>query len=369
MRSRCALTSALVAAAAVFVPFPSHAQAAPGIVITTVPRLAHVHFRIDGKPFHSDASGLARETVSGSGEHVLEIRSPARARSKRRVRFVAWSDGSKRATRSIAVDGTTRIAVGVDVDYIVAEQWRDARGDRVDARLLDSLTFVDEEGKTQTVAAESPGLAGPTALIWQRRPAGTRWLLGTDVEYTADGLESHDVGYEIASARTGFGDIGARAAPFYPARSDTWPISLSAYIGKINAKGLIAGTPSDVVVTVSGEGDEIGVPDGETLLLGAGDYVAKTNSGGLSPGSSFSLPGPATIGVTVIGWLDVVTLLSLAVIVAGIVVASRRRRPAERAPLPSPIAVSHKAPPSPLDRISSAPHGVAPPPTQFAPPP
>ena len=87
------------------------------------------------------------------------------------------------------------------------------------------------------------------------------------------------------------------------------------------------GGPSDAAITVAGEGDEITAADGETVLLGPGDYMAKANAGGVARGNSFSLPGSPFVGVTVIGWLDVlILLLLLGGIVAAALLAGRRLR-------------------------------------------
>jgi hypothetical protein len=311
---------------------PARAQetSATSLTVRTVPPIEDILFVVDEVAFRSDNQGVARATVPAPGTYSLRVRSPALFGPQRRIEFVTWSDGVEQRSRDITMAGPVELSAGFDVAYVVREELWDSGGRRVAADLVDSLTVIDDSGARRTYPARTSGLQGPTALLWQRHPAGTRWLIGRRLVASPAGMASEEVSYRVDHATVNGRRIDATSEPFYPDGRSPWAVTLSGFEVSIAARPLVFGEPPRARLWLAH-------PDGTRQRLGAGERTVFLKPGrylaSATPalGARFSLPGPDRVEVAVIGLTDMVAIAALAALLVGAAAWWRARR---RAPLP-----------------------------------
>jgi hypothetical protein len=319
---------------------PARAQETPGTSLTvrTVPPIEGILFVVNEVPFRSDNQGVARATVPAPGTYSLRVRSPALFGPQRRIEFVTWSDGVEQRSRDITVAGPVELSAGFDVAYVVREELWDSGGRRVAADLVDSLTVIDDSGARRTYPARTSGLQGPTALLWQRHPAGTRWLIGRRLVASPAGLASEEVSYRVDHATVNGRRIDAASEPFYPGGRKPWAVTLSGFEVSIAARPLLFGEPPRARLWLAhpdGTRQRLGAGE-RTVLLKPGRYLASALP---ALGARFSLPGPDRVEVAVIGLPDMVAIGAMAALLVGAAAWWRARR---RAALPG----ERRAPPA-----------------------
>jgi hypothetical protein len=324
-------------------PGASNAQEAGDLVLTVraVPGVEGIRFWVGDTAYRTDEHGIATTTVPGPGTYPLRVASHALVGRGQRVEFVAWSDGAEAREREVTLTNPVELAAGFDVDYVVREQLHDADGDPIESRALDSITLAGDR-ETIKAPARTNGLQGPTALLWQRHPAGTRWLVGKRVELTDVGLVTRDVAYKFLRATAGEDHFEGASDPFYPARSSEWRITLQAYSVDIAAQPLLLGAGPETRISLIYPGGRRRVVDPSaepTLLLEGGRYQARAAAGGVPLASAFALPGTERVAARVVGIWDVLVLL-LGVAAAGgtaaLVWRARPSRPVAAASGPVP---------------------------------
>jgi hypothetical protein len=355
---RLATVVVLACSFLLILPAFAGAQEATGIPVTvrTVPALEGVRFVVGDTEFTSDESGIARTAVPAAGTYSLRVDSPALLGDGRRAELFRWSDGVEGRRREVNIPRATALSAGFDVAYIVREEWRDANGNDVSVGLLDSFTVTDDRGSTHTLPARTHGLRGPTALVWQRHPAGTRWLVGSRIESSPTGMTSRAVAYRIQHVSVEGLRIDASAAPFSPARADEWSIHLSAHEVTLASRGLLFGAPPGARLSVTdthGRRRSLGGPGEKTILLPPGRYSAHTDATGVSLDSNFELPGPARVDVTVVGAADVgVVALALGLGIGAVALRRFRSRVRSRAEaVPNGAAPQHSVTSRTKDRV------------------
>jgi hypothetical protein len=243
-RSRVLRTWGLVATLALLlVPVaPAGAQAAATVSISTVPRLEGIAFSIGGRRAVTGADGTVEITLPQAGVYELESNSRQTLEQDVRVAFAAWSDGEEETSRSLEVTDTTVIDAGFDVDYLVHENYVDTRGRAIPTDQLRSVTVTDGSGGRTTWAAPSPGVAGPTAVVWERHPPGTRWVRATEVSLTDAGLVSRDESYELQALDVGGESLPASSRPLPLEPGADWTLAPAARPWWSGAWGLTAAT-------------------------------------------------------------------------------------------------------------------------------
>ena len=199
------------------------------LVVETVPAIKGIHLRLDGKTFVTDESGVAAMTTETTKQYgTLKVDERSLVGDSQRVAFVAWSDGATTAERAVEFPDPAPLQVGFNVDYLVREEFRASNGDTIDARRVDSFTIVDDTNDSTTFEGSSSGLAGPTALPWERFPPGTRWLRGVRVVHQNGVLQADDVSYEVRSVVIEGERSTVSSQPFVPSAGATWPIAVGA---------------------------------------------------------------------------------------------------------------------------------------------
>ena len=222
--------------------------------IETVPALRGIPFRVDGRPFVTDGQGVAHVTLPQAGVYELTSPNHMLLGDERRIELAGWSDGGFGARRELDTRVTTRLQVGFHVDYLVEEIYRDEEGRILSPDDIDSVTVVDDEGLSRTHPGASAGLAGPTALLWQRFPPGFRWLRALRTAAGDQGLRAEKVSYEVRSITVEGRRSEASSSPFTPSAGGSWliqaPDASRSYtlIGVAGAALLLAGAYSTLIV-------------------------------------------------------------------------------------------------------------------------
>jgi hypothetical protein len=232
LRSRALLAWGLVAALALLLvpaaPAGAAGQAAATVSISTVPRLEGVAFSIGGRRAVTGADGKVEITLPQTGVYELESSVRQTLEPDVRIAFAGWSDGEEENSRSLEVTDAVVIDAGYDVDYLIHENYVDARGRAIPADDLRSVTVTAGSGRRYTWAAPSPGVAGPTAVVWERHPPGTRWVRATEVSPTDDGLVSRDQSYELQALNVGGESLPASTQPLPLQPGAEWTLAPAA---------------------------------------------------------------------------------------------------------------------------------------------
>jgi hypothetical protein len=178
-------------------PAGARSQAATSVTISTVPELEGIVFYIGDQRVVTGEDGTAKTTLPVAGVYELETSERRKLGTEVRIAFGGWSDGGEEPRRSIDVGGPTAIEAGYDVDYLIEESYVDASGSAIASDRLSSVTVSDDAGESHSWPAPSPGVAGPTAVVWERHPPGTQWLRATDVSLSDGNLSAKEMSYEL----------------------------------------------------------------------------------------------------------------------------------------------------------------------------
>ncbi|MGI8519892.1 MAG: hypothetical protein ACR2MC_04700 [Actinomycetota bacterium] len=215
----------------------------PTLVVETVPAIEGIRFRLGDETFVTDNSGVVRITPKAPSASRLSVDEHSLIGDSQRVEFFAWSDGVVTADHAVDFREPSWVQVGFDIDYLVKERFRSSNGDILDSKNIDSFTIVDDASDSTTFHGSSSGLAGPTALSWQRFPPGTRWLRGVRTLREGGALKAETVSYSVRSVTVEGKRATVSSDPFVPSVDAEWTITVDASknpIGQIAAVVLVA---------------------------------------------------------------------------------------------------------------------------------
>jgi hypothetical protein len=207
-----------------FAPDMAHAKVS-GLIVETVPAIEGIHIRVGDDRFVTDENGRVK-IPRVAPKATVRVDEDSLVGDSQRVRFVAWSDGILDAERTVNLGESPRLQVGFRVDFLVKERFRTSEGEVLDAQTIDSFTIVDDTNTSTTFRGPSKGLAGPTALLWERFPAGTRWLPGIRIVRGDDALETENVSYTVASVTVEGESVPVSPDRFAPAVDTNWMITV-----------------------------------------------------------------------------------------------------------------------------------------------
>lgn len=332
----------LVAALPLFVALGSSAvaQEATGIPVTlrVVPGVEDVVFSLGDQKLRTDADGIAFGSVSVPGTYALRVKSHHIVQSGQRIDLAAWSDGEVGREREVTISAALDLSAGFDTSYLVRQDFVDADGQRVAAQDIESITVTDDAGEALTLPGSTNGLSGPTAPVWQRYPAGSRWLPGARIRLSDAGLTEESITYEPDHVVTGGKEVPVSSEPFDPSSTEVWSIRVAGYQVRLGAKDVLLGSGSASEIALTSPGGETidrVAPRGDTVLLPAGSYVATARGGGIPLNTRFSVPGTSTVQASVLGYVDIVLGGALVGLVAVPLVLRRSRRRSETGAAPA----------------------------------
>jgi hypothetical protein len=227
-----ALLVMIVALVTTLVPHRAAAQTV-SLVIETVPPIEGVQFRLDGETFSTNEEGVARVDPAAPGRFELATRNQVRLSDSRRVEFAGWSDGDADSARVVDIKGSTRLQVGFRVDHLVVESFRTSEGNVLKPNSVGPFVIVDDAGESTTFPGSSRGVAGPTAQMWDRFPAGTRWLPAVRIVSEDGQLRAEEASYRVRSVSVEGEQMNASSAPFTPAEDAEWRIEVDTSTGSL----------------------------------------------------------------------------------------------------------------------------------------
>lgn len=333
------------------------------VTIEAIPQVDGVAFVFAGERIVTDQRGIAHARVAVPGTYRLRVARFQVIGDDIRVEFSQWSEATREPRLDVSVDGATRIGAGFDVDYLVTTRFTDARGEDLDAGIVESVNVVDDSGQATTYPGEEPGLAGPTAVWWKRHPPGTRWLRGVRTVGTGPSFDTELVSYRAESVVIAGTRFPTSSEPYFPARGSQWNIEAIAYPVRLDPRGLISrlGVAPTVDLTYpNGESRDHRVPAGRAVLLPRGSYEARADALGLSPTTDFTVPGSDHVRVFAVTYADAAAAALLFGILLLVTTRLRARRgrvrdrsaeePARASEQPAPHpAAEAPAPPEPVD--------------------
>ena len=200
----------------------------PKLVVETVPPIEGIKFRLGDERFVTDESGVVQITPRVPGADRLSVDEHSLIGDSQRVEFVAWSDGVVNAERAVDFREPSRLQVGFDIDYLVTERFHSSNGNILGPNSIDSYTIVDDNNHSTTFRGSSSGLAGPTALWWQRFPPGTRWMRAVRIVREGGALKAENVSYTVRSVTVEGERATVSSGPFDPSADAGWTITLDA---------------------------------------------------------------------------------------------------------------------------------------------
>ncbi len=238
----CSITLLILSLFVMIAPNRAAAQT-PTLVVETVPPIEGIKFRLGGETFVTDESGVAKIMPKAPSASRLIVDEHSLIGDSQRVEFVAWSDGVGTADHAVDFREPSRLQVGFNIDYLVKERFRSSNGDILGSESIDSFTIVDDTNDSTTFRGSSSGLAGPTALSWQRFPPGTRWLRAVRTLREGETLKAETVSYSVRSVTVEGKRATASSDPFVPSVDAEWTITVDASrnpISQIAAVVLVA---------------------------------------------------------------------------------------------------------------------------------
>jgi len=214
------------------VPNRASAQAA-SLVIETVPPIEGVTLQVDGETYSTDEEGVASIDEVGPGKSEVRTTDRVLFTNSHRIEFVAWSDGVAESNRVVDIEGLTRLQVGFRVDLLVAEAFRTSEGEVLNPESVGPFAVVDDAGESTTFPGSSPGLAGPTARLWDRFPPGTRWLPANRIVPENDQLGTQEASYAVRWVSVDGERVSASNVWFTPSAGAEWGIEVDISTGSL----------------------------------------------------------------------------------------------------------------------------------------
>jgi hypothetical protein len=309
---------------------PARAQEAElPVIIETVPHVEGVSFTFAGERIVSDEGGVAHARVAAPGTYRLRVGKFQVIDENVRLEFSQWSTGAERPVLEVVVDGATRTRAAFDVDYLVTTRFTDARSGDLDPPIVESVNVVNDSDEVTTYRGQEPGLAGPTAVWWERHPPGTRWLRGVRAVGSDTSLDTELVSYRADSVVVNDTRFPTSSELYYPARGPQWDIEVMAYPVEFYPRGLVSrlGVGSTVHVTYpDGESRDHRAERGRAVLLPRGSYEARPDVRGFSLSTNFTVPSSDEVRVVAVTYVDVAAAALLFGIVVLVMERLRQRR-------------------------------------------
>jgi phospholipase C len=283
---------------------PAHAQARElPEVIQTVPEVPGMRFAANGIRFEADGSGRAYPPAALVGSRVRLRGLETEIAPGVRARFDRWyRDG--------------RIAA-LNVDYRVGVGFTDLEGNRLDPRVVKSVTLMGSNGRRQVFAGGTP-----------------QWLQGNRVVPESGGRRSTAVSYAAEEVLVGGSTVVHRGQQrFFPAEDRRVRLRLLLFSVRFVVRDALLGFPIGSAVRLeypSGRIQSHPLDRGADLTvrsLPRGDYRVSVEALGISSTRPVALSGDQRVDLRVISWLDVVVvLLGLASVALGLLYLRRPRR-------------------------------------------
>ena len=211
--------------------------------IETIPPLAGIVFRLEGRTYETGQDGLALVEIFEAGEYSLEAIPPAET-AEYAVRFDRWGDEAFSAARQIEVAGDRRYQAGFALFHSVSQDFIDLDGEAVDDQRIDTLTLKSSFGARYSFEDGQP-----------------RMLQANRIARRKTGLEATPVQYAVESVIIDGANVVNQAQQrFHATPGAEWQIELLLYYARIRAYNSLLGMSV-------GSGVALEYPDGQVESL------------------------------------------------------------------------------------------------------
>lgn len=318
MTARPCLCAALIGAAlaATWGLAPAAQAAVAGrheLVVRTVPPLPHVRFTLGGASFSSNAAGVVRIPVAGSGPHRLTVLDPGTIEKGVRATFARWGDDAFQPTRTVDLSKTSELEVGFEVAYLVHFSFADLHGHTVSPKRVRSVTLSSTLGSRVRF-----------------RPGQALWLPGGRVARRLDGLDQTRIRYAVETVVVDGANVVHHAQQrFYPAETHSFRSRLLLYSARITVRDVLFHRPAGTALVLAyPNGRKTRLPldaDGVYLpALARGTYGLRAVAHGFSPAVPLSVSKNQVIALRVVTLLDMSVVLGAGLLTTAILVLARR---------------------------------------------
>jgi hypothetical protein len=297
------------------------------LIVQVVPPMAGVAFALDGRPFESDADGVAAITVMGGASRRLTVSVPP-SRPGLRFDFQRWSGGHGgdefSTGRLVRMGGrVTRLVAGFGVECLVRWSFVDGQGRPVPTRMVETVVLKNDIGGR-----------------YQKPGDGYHWLPARQVVRGNSGqVSARPLAYSVEGVMVdGANAVFRSQQRFRATPKATWPISLRFYQMQIGVHDAIFGFPA-------GSALELRSPDGRVQhldldgrsratsgRLASGDYQLKAKGSGVSWWVPVSLSRSQEVQLVFLTWLDLAVVgLAAVLVLVGLPLLGGRLRGRRRA--------------------------------------
>lgn len=318
---RRVLVLLLVALALLWAPASNASTSSTGsasLTIVTVPAQPGVRFQLGDSTVATGADGTA-EIAAAPGIYPLRLLDTAVRRPGVRSTFSRWGDDSFQPSRTVRIDGQTRLEVGFEQSVLVGFRFVDRSGRPVDMQRVSRLTLASATGTRESF-----------------RPDREHWLLAGRVARRFNGLELTRIQYAVEGAVVDGSNVVNRSAQrFLPLESRDVAIRLLLYSARLGAHDLIFGFPV-------GKSLELVYPDGHRVThelhgrqlvlhgLPRGTYRVEVHASGYSPVVSLALSRDQDLELRIVSYLDVLVVAVVVLVLTGVLVLLPRPRLREK---------------------------------------
>jgi hypothetical protein len=274
--------------------------AVASIRISTVPALARVAFRVDGRVVYADARG--RLNLPNTARHIRVL--PWR-RSGRTAYFRRWDDGVFSRARTLAPNGTFTV------------------GYQVYARA--SPRFVDA-GRPVGAPSPPPGsvlLMSSVGTYARFRPGDTIWLLARRCLRDPRSLRAAPVTWRVLKVDSHGANLVYRGQQsFDPLLQPRATVKLSYFNVLVRAEDALSGTPFTGSVTIllpDKSAMHLRIDDGSAVRarLPRGSYRVRIAASGLGVDQPFVVARDTAVSVRIFSPLDIGLIGALVIVSAG----------------------------------------------------
>jgi hypothetical protein len=277
--------------------------------IYTVPPIAGISIRFNGKTYVSDQNGRVTIPLKQSGVYPVQVLAvdPKILPSNSRIEFARWGDHIYTAYRETYFPRPNPLAIGFTISYPVKQVFYDSEGRPVNPERISSMT-LRRFGETLTFDQ-----------------AGSLWLASNRVVGRLGGkLESKEILYYFKEIMIdGVNVVNKSQQRFYVQPEQVWPVNLLLYSVQFSGRDAMFHFPIGAGVQLTypdgriqefpfGSDDEIYIP-----ALARGTYLAKvTGALGSTPSAPIHLSRDQQVELLVLSYADMAIIFGLPALVA-----------------------------------------------------
>jgi hypothetical protein len=285
------------------------------VQVQTIPAIAGVTFKMDGRLFISDANGLATIQINTAGMYRLDTLIDQYHDTAQRITFGRWTEESYEPFRDVQVPINDVIQVGLNVFHQVNFTYLDLDKYPVDPARISGVTIKSIQGD-----------------VFNLQAGQAVWLPSSRTARRQSGLSETKLLYSVISVTIdGSNVVNQSQQRFYAEKNDNWTISLLLYTLGIEVKdGLFASPVGKTAIVKYPDGQDRSYTLNKSAKieihsLARGIYhIELTGANGLKTNIPVALSRNQIVSIKVLTYLDLATVGLIGLLVAiGLVLYGR----------------------------------------------